>query len=404
MYYLYFVGFINQLIGVERIEAEEAMKNNIKLSIIVPIYNVEQYLERCLNSLVNQTIADDIEIICINDCSPDNCLNILKEYQEKYGNELIKIIDHKENTGVAISRNDGLEIAVGEYIGFVDPDDWVDLNFFEVLYKKSIETGADMVRGEVKEISDGIRKLEKCIIKTFDRNRGSVINSGFWSFIYKAKMLKLEKIIFPNLIYNEDVVFLAKSIISAKIIEIVSGVNYYYFQRQNSVTMEFTEAKALCVMQAMQMLTDFLNTTDVSSDLYVEFFNKFLSNLLEVFSFYKENQKMYYYNDTINNIFNLYDKCKYKLEYKAKYYEEYIDYIENKDSINFKKYLLNNRHFKKSFRIFKYFVILKIKHKENKKYFYLFNFIPILKIYKEKNFITHYKLFDLITLLTIKNN
>jgi len=118
------------------------------VSIIVPIYNVEPYLHRCLDSLVNQTLKD-IEIICINDCSPDNSLDILKEYAEK--DERINIINFEKNQGVSVARNTGIEIAKGEYIGFVDSDDYVDLDFYEKLYKKARETDADMVKASLKK-------------------------------------------------------------------------------------------------------------------------------------------------------------------------------------------------------------------------------------------------------------
>ena len=103
---------------------------NISLSIIVPVYNVENYLIRCLDSLVNQTLKE-IEIICINDGSKDNSLNILEEYAKK---DSRIIILNQENAGLSAARNAGMEIAKGEYIGFVDSDDWVDLDFFEKLY------------------------------------------------------------------------------------------------------------------------------------------------------------------------------------------------------------------------------------------------------------------------------
>ena len=93
-----------------------------KLSIIVPCYKVEKYLPRCLDSLVNQTL-EDIEVICINDGSPDNCLNILKDYQKKYKDKIV-IID-KKNEGVWRGRKDGIKKATGEFIGFVDSDDYL---------------------------------------------------------------------------------------------------------------------------------------------------------------------------------------------------------------------------------------------------------------------------------------
>ena len=102
--------------------------NNIKVSVIVPVYNCEKYLKKCLDSLVNQTLKD-IEIICVNDGSTDNSGRILEEYTDSR----IKIIT-KENGGLSSARNAGIAVAKGEYLGFVDSDDWVDLDFYEKLY------------------------------------------------------------------------------------------------------------------------------------------------------------------------------------------------------------------------------------------------------------------------------
>ena len=105
------------------------MKEEIKVSIIVPVYKVEKYLNRSMDSLVNQTL-DGVEIICINDGSPDNCLEILKEYKEKYPDKHIVIID-KKNEGVWKGRFDGIAVAKGEYIGFTDSDDYIALDYAE---------------------------------------------------------------------------------------------------------------------------------------------------------------------------------------------------------------------------------------------------------------------------------
>ena len=95
-----------------------------KISAILPVYNVEQYIKDCLDSIINQTM-DDIEIICVNDGSLDNSLQVLEEYAQK--DARIKIIS-QENQGQGIARNNGLKIANGEYITFIDPDDWVDVD------------------------------------------------------------------------------------------------------------------------------------------------------------------------------------------------------------------------------------------------------------------------------------
>ena len=116
------------------------MNHNIpKISIIVPVYNVEPYLRQCLNSLVNQTLKD-IEIICVNDGSPDDCLSILHEHAEK--DNRIAVINQK-NTGLSGARNSGLKVASGEYVMFVDSDDWVDVRICEELYNAALRENAD---------------------------------------------------------------------------------------------------------------------------------------------------------------------------------------------------------------------------------------------------------------------
>lgn len=108
----------------------------IKISVIVPVFNAEKYLKMCLNSLVSQTLKN-IEIICIDDGSTDNSLAILDKFKSK--DDRIKIIKQK-NYGVSMARNNGISEAQGEYIGFVDADDWVDKDFFEKLYNAAQNT------------------------------------------------------------------------------------------------------------------------------------------------------------------------------------------------------------------------------------------------------------------------
>ena len=116
----------------------------VKLSIIVPVFNTEKYLSECLNSLINQTLKS-IEIICVDDGSTDNSLSILEKFHSK--DERVKII-HQGNFGVSVARNNGIAMAQGEYIGFVDSDDWVDADFFEKLYNASQKFGAEVVAGD----------------------------------------------------------------------------------------------------------------------------------------------------------------------------------------------------------------------------------------------------------------
>ena len=122
-----------------------------KVSIIVPIYNVEKYLDECMESLLNQTLRD-IEIILVDDESPDNCPRICDSYAEK--DKRVKVI-HKKNGGLGFARNSGLDIATGEYVAFIDSDDFVDLNMMEHLYSVAKENNADEVRCGIKFYVNG---------------------------------------------------------------------------------------------------------------------------------------------------------------------------------------------------------------------------------------------------------
>ncbi|MGN1124999.1 MAG: glycosyltransferase family 2 protein, partial [Candidatus Gastranaerophilaceae bacterium] len=113
-----------------------------KVSVIIPIYNVEQYLARCLDSVINQTYKN-LEIICVNDCSPDNSINILEEYSQK--DNRIKIIQREKNGGLSAARNSGFDIAVGEYVYFLDSDDWIDLDYIEKMVAIASKYDSDIV-------------------------------------------------------------------------------------------------------------------------------------------------------------------------------------------------------------------------------------------------------------------
>lgn len=117
-----------------------------KVSVIVPIYNVEKYLEECMHSLINQTLKD-IEIIMVDDGSPDNCPKMCDKYAKK--DSRIKVI-HKENAGLGFARNSGIDVATGKFVAFIDSDDFVDLNMFEHLYQVAKEYNADEVRCGIK--------------------------------------------------------------------------------------------------------------------------------------------------------------------------------------------------------------------------------------------------------------
>lgn len=219
------------------IKDEEKIKNK-RLSIIVPCYKVEKYLPRCMDSLVNQSMTD-IEIIAINDGSPDRCLDILKDYQKRYPEKVV-VID-KENEGVWNGRVDGVRVSTGEYIGFVDSDDYVKRDFAQSLYEKAKNTGADIsVCGFDRVDMDTGKVYSREMIKSADKiidieeNPGALLemNGAPWNKIYKSSLLKdmypikniprvLDDMMFLQLIYinSNKVAFVPKSLVNYMIRE-----------------------------------------------------------------------------------------------------------------------------------------------------------------------------------------
>lgn len=218
------------------------MEEKIKVSIIVPVYKVEKYLNRSMDSLVNQTL-DGVEIICINDGSPDNCLNILKEYKEKYPNKHIVIID-KQNEGVWKGRFDGIAIAKGEYIGFTDSDDYIALDYAEKLYNVAKETDADIsVCGfDRMDVDTGhvySTEMTQFAGKVIDMDKNPEdilsINTALWNKLYKAEVLKnMHNLPNPPRIFD-DMMFLLMAYLNTKKISFISNSLYYYMVRSDSI-------------------------------------------------------------------------------------------------------------------------------------------------------------------------
>lgn len=167
----------------------------VKISIIVPCYKVEKYLLRCLDSLLNQTL-DGVEVIAVNDGSPDGCLDILHDYQARYGEQLV-VID-KQNKGAWAARRDGIAAARGAYIGFVDADDYVEPNFCEVLYRTAIQNDADItVCGFWREdeatrhvLSEELTGSRNGFDAQLEPARLLELNTAPWNKLFRASLLK----------------------------------------------------------------------------------------------------------------------------------------------------------------------------------------------------------------------
>lgn len=247
-----------------------------KVSFIVPVYNVENYIEECLGSLVNQSL-EDIEIICVNDGSTDGSLLIL----EKYANmdDRIKIFT-QENVGQGKARNFGFKEANGEYIAFVDSDDWVELEMAEKLYNNARYNNSDLVLFDSMEIGENDHNLRKYFNNpiTNDPNhfvfdytfkKKLVMNHFFviWSKLYKKTFLEENNIKFEQFFLFEDVYHHVKSMIMAKNISYCPFVYYNYRKEGQSSVMtdEVNTDKSLIIFDIFNEIEKLLVENDLES-------------------------------------------------------------------------------------------------------------------------------------------
>ena len=209
-----------------------------KISVIVPAYNSEKFISKCLLSLINQT-EKEIEIIVINDGSNDNTKDIISIFAEHDSRIILINQDHKLQ---GAARNNGIKHAKGEYIGFVDSDDWVDLDYFEKLYVTAKKYNSDLTLATNVRTGNGKTKKRLNIIKEefITDLQGKMDVCHQWkdgcptNKIYKAEFLQKFDIKFPEGIYCEDKLFTTKALYHANGIATVPGIYYYYYRNPHS--------------------------------------------------------------------------------------------------------------------------------------------------------------------------
>lgn len=213
-----------------------------KISVIIPVYNVEKYISRCIDSILNQSYCN-IEIIIVNDGSIDNSAVICDEYAQKYNN--IKVF-HKDNGGVSLARNLGIDKASGEYIAFVDPDDYIDKNMYKILYKNLIESKSDIsmasfsyvreekIKGEDNSNDIIIFTKEEVLNRYF--NGIKPFDSSFlWNKLFKKELFKDVRLD-TELIIQEDTEVLLRIFNNSSSIVYVGIPLYFYLIREGAAT------------------------------------------------------------------------------------------------------------------------------------------------------------------------
>ncbi len=241
--------------------------NNIKVSIIVPVYNVEKYLSKCLDSLINQTLKE-IEIICINDGTKDNSPAILEAYQQK--DKRIKIINQK-NQGLCAARNNGIRNATGEYIGLVDSDDWVDKNYFEKLYNAAKKHDSDIAAGDFYRQGKILRsKKLKLTKERFYTDAATKAKETFipkynyvWNKIYRRSFIIKYNLFFPEGVVYEDMYWSIRAIQYSNGLVTVPNIFYHYRKVTGSITNQKSWKNQLDYFAAEKSMLEFMKEHDI---------------------------------------------------------------------------------------------------------------------------------------------
>ncbi len=331
-----------------------------KISIIIPFNNVENYMEECLKSVINQTL-NDIEIILINDASKDKSREIVQNYANNDGR--IKIIDIDTQKGQGFARNRGIETAQGEYIGFVDSDDFIEPDMFELLYNSAKENNTDITMCQAREyddlnnkyitsdyyslaplgsFKDGVFSAEDTKTNILD------INVALWNKIYKKEFLLSTGEMFPEGFIYEDLPFFFGTYLKAKRINIVwKNLYCYRINRKNSTMQQFNN-KILDRPPMVSLTYEKIKSFPFLNDLNMQIQGWIINDLFHRYSLMKENlhreffflMKKVFKNLEISDINNDYWKTVYHFqgyilvmnnsfeEFSKKVFNEYLNIHE----------------------------------------------------------------------------
>lgn len=279
---------------------------NEKISIIIPVYKVEAYLHKCLDSILCQTWKN-LEIILVDDGSPDQCGAICDNYAKK--DSRIRVL-HKRNAGVARARNDGLDLATGEYISFIDSDDWIAENTYEQLYQGLKKYHADCSVGSCVTVIDKNgslspkpkEKKDKAICQTASEAIKHVLLSGsaIWNRLFKKEIF--HSLRFPLDRINDDEVTVLHAYAKCKKIVFLPDDTYFYRIRQNSITTSSFSVKQMDVFYNSVENLNFIKATLPELTECAEF--KYIKAMLYCYANLKKLPK----DETVSNLLTMLKK------------------------------------------------------------------------------------------------
>lgn len=243
--------------------------NKCKLSIIVPVYGVEKYIDKCLNSLVKQSLKE-IEIIVVNDGTKDNSQKIIDKYVKKYPDKIKSYI--KENGGQGSARNYGLKKTTGEYIGYVDSDDFVEKDMYKKLYNKAKENNYDIVVcGNYNVSEDYQNKNIDAFINNYNTDLENIFfgKMAVWNKIYKRDILIKNKLEFKEKVWYEDLAFTLKAIMNSNTFAFIDEPLYDYLIREGSTMNNSNVQRNLEILDAFNDILSYIQHNKKE-----EYFNK----------------------------------------------------------------------------------------------------------------------------------
>ena len=247
-----------------------------KVSIIIPVYNNERFLDKCLTSVLNQTL-NDVEIIIINDGSTDGSYTKLQEYEQSHSNIILL---NQPNAGQAAAINRGLDVAQGEYIGFVDADDYIELDMFENLYKEAEENQLDLVICNWDRVNqdgalisyhdhsqvDGKILNRNEVIREFFLNKDELVEGFSWNKLIKRNLFTEYNIRYFNIRY-EDIPTIFKILTKVNRCKYINRKFYHYVQHESQITHTKSERNVRGFIEAIEIIHDIL----IEENLYSQF-------------------------------------------------------------------------------------------------------------------------------------
>lgn len=310
------------------------------VSVIIPVYNSQKCIESCINSILSQTLKE-IEIIAINDGSTDDSYKILKKLLEK--DCRIRLIN-QENRGVSAARNRGLEEARGEFIGFVDADDYIDKTMYEKMYEKAKKFKSDIVICNVSDVSNGSRKvslnlnegvidIESSKESKFLRDEYFRLGSAVWHKIFRTSLIKENKIKFINYseVASEDTLFNYEAMLKAKRLYCIDEALYDYKISENSLTKSKSAKENMikrCI-NTVNIMSDFLSKNKIKDENFIHYMTywEFINALSYVnelkvkplVNSIKEYSKISTFNKSIKKVALSSQLDKYFINHKGSY-------------------------------------------------------------------------------------